>query len=165
MPYGFMEQHHTGHLLTVPLLSCLKQFFIAQDGYRQDAFDYQSIQIDSAVHWQGITAKQIVFCEGYHCSRNPWFSWLPLKPAKGEILTLSNRAELPDAILNYGNWLLPLESGTIRIGATFDREQIDNRPSLQGKDNLLNAIKAYSPSLAQSEVMGSPSRYSPLYDG
>lgn len=152
-PYGFIRQYETGHLLTASLLSHLQQFFKERNSYRQDSVDYPSIQVDSVVSWKGIAAKQLIFCEGYHASHNPWFSWLPLRPAKGEILTLSNPMKIPNAILNYGNWLLPLGSGTMRIGATFDREQIDTQPSVQGRQTLLGALKAYSPSLAQSVVL------------
>lgn len=152
-PYGYIQQYETGHLLTTSLLSCLKQFFIERNSYRQDIVVYQSIHVDSVVSWKDITAKQLIFCEGYHASHNPWFSWLPLRPAKGEILRLSNPVEIPNAILNYGNWLLPLGDGTMRIGATFDREQIDTQPSVQGRETLLNTLKAYSPSLAQSVVI------------
>lgn len=151
--YGFIEQRQTGHLSTMPLLTQLKQFFSERNAYRQTTVDYQAIQLDSVVHWQDITAKQVVFCEGYQASQNPWFSWLPLQPAKGEILTLANEALIPNVILNYGNWLLPGGSGKIRVGATFDREHIDTQPSELGKQTLLNALKPYSPHLAQSKIV------------
>jgi glycine/D-amino acid oxidase-like deaminating enzyme len=152
-PFGFIGQRQAGHLLTVPLLTRLKQFFIGHDGYRQGIVDYQAIQFDSSVYWQGIAAKQVIYCEGYQGSQNPWFSWLPFQPAKGEILTLAHQVELPDAILNYGNWLIPVESGKVRVGATFDREHLDTRPSQQGKGALLNRLKPLCPSLAQSTVV------------
>jgi glycine/D-amino acid oxidase-like deaminating enzyme len=153
MPFGFIEQRQTGHLLTAPLLTHLKQFFIERNSYRQVAVDYQAIQLDSVVHWQGITAKQLVFCEGYQGSQNPWFSWLPFQPAKGEILTLAHQVELPDAILNDGNWLIPVEPGKVRVGATFDRVNINIHPTLQGKESLLNALKPLCPALAQATVV------------
>ncbi|MEQ1484934.1 FAD-binding oxidoreductase [Methyloglobulus sp.] len=152
-PFGFIEQRQTGNLLTVPLLTHMKQFFIERHSYRQDVVDYKAIQLGSIVHWQDITAKQVVFCEGYQASQNPWFSWLPFQPAKGEILTLEHQVELPDMILNYGNWLLPFESGKVRIGATFDRENINTQVSEQGKQTLLKTLKSYSPGMAQSRIV------------
>jgi glycine/D-amino acid oxidase-like deaminating enzyme len=152
-PFGFIEQHQTGHLLTVPLLARLKQCFIECNSYRQDAVAYQAIQFDSSVHWQDITAKQLIFCEGHQASQNPWFSWLPFQPAKGEILTLAHQSVFPDAIINFGNWLIPIESGKVRVGATFDRENIDTQPGAQGKGALLNALKPVNPILARSSVI------------
>lgn len=152
-PFGFVEQHQTGHLDTIPLLSHLKQFFISLNCYRQAKLDYQAIQITSAVHWQDIVAKQLIFCDGHHASQNPWFSWLPFQLAKGEILSLSHQADLPDAILNYGNWLLPISPGIARLGATFSWEFSDSLPSQQGRQSLLNSLKPYSPSLAQAAII------------
>ena len=152
-PFGFIGQHQTGHLLTVALLARLKQYFMERTSYRQANVDYQAIQIDSAVHWQDIVAKQVIFCEGHQGSNNPWFSWLPFQLAKGEILTLAHQTILPDAILNYGNWVLPLAPDNVRIGATFDREYVDLQPSTQGRKALLNALKPYSLSLANSNIV------------
>jgi glycine/D-amino acid oxidase-like deaminating enzyme len=152
-PFGFIEQRQTGYLLTAPLLTHLKQFFIERHSYRQGFVDYKAIQLGFIVHWQDITAKQVVFCEGHQGSQNPWFSWLPFQPAKGEILTLEHQLELSDTILNYGNWLLPFESGKVRIGATFDRENINTQVSEQGKQTLLKTLKPYSPRMAQSRIV------------
>jgi glycine/D-amino acid oxidase-like deaminating enzyme len=153
IPFGLIRQRQTGHLLTVPLLACLKQFFIEHNGYRQGALDYQAIQFDSSVHWQDIAAKQVIFCEGYQGGQNPWFSWLPFQSAKGETLTLVHQVELPDAILNFGNWLIPVEPGKVRMGATFDREHLNAHPSQRGKETLLNTLTPLCTSLAQSTVV------------
>ncbi|MDO9424683.1 MAG: FAD-binding oxidoreductase [Methylobacter sp.] len=152
-PFGFMEQKQTGYLLTEPLLSCLKTFFIAQDSYRQADFDYRDIQLEPSLHWQDISPKQIIFCEGCQATQNPWFSYLPFQPVKGEILTLEHQTELPDKILNYGNWLIPLNDHRIRIGATFDRENLNIQATEQGKNDLLNALKQISPGLTHTTLV------------
>ena len=152
-PFGFLEQKQTGYLLTRPLLSCLKAFFIAQDSYRQADFDYQDVRLQPSLHWQDIYPKHIIFCEGYKATQNPWFSWLPFQPVKGEILTLEHQTELPDKILNYGNWLIPLNDHRIRIGATFDRENLDTQTTEQGKNDLLHALNQISPALNDATVI------------
>ncbi|MGZ8175340.1 MULTISPECIES: NAD(P)/FAD-dependent oxidoreductase [Methylobacter] len=152
-PFGFLEQKQTGYLLTRPLLSCLKAFFIANDSYRQADFDYRDIQLQPSLRWLDIAPKQIIFCEGYQATQNPWFSWLPFQPVKGEILTLEHQTELPDKILNYGNWLIPLNTHQIRIGATFDRENMDTQATEQGKNDLLNAFSQVAPGLTQATLI------------
>jgi hypothetical protein len=152
-PFGFLQQKQTGYLLTRPLLTCLKDFFIARECYRLADVDYQDIQLLPSLRWQGVFPKQIIFCEGYHATKNPWFSWLPFQPAKGEILTLEYQTELPDKILNYGNWLIPLNSHHIRIGATFDRENLDTLPTERGKNDLLNTLKPIFANLAQATLI------------
>jgi len=152
-PFGFLEQKQTGYLLTRPLLSCLKAFFIAQNSYRQTDFDYRDIQLQPSLRWQDIAPKQIIFCEGYQAMQNPWFCWLPFQPVKGEILTLEHRIELPDKILNYGNWLIPLNAHQIRVGATFDRDNLDTEATEHGKNDLLNTLSQISADLTHSTLI------------
>ena len=152
-PFGFIEQLQTGHLLTVPLLAHLKNYLTGQNALRQASFDCQDITTDDEISWQDIKAKQVVFCEGHQATHNPWFSWLPWRPVKGEILTLNHPTKLPDAILNYGHWLLPSTQCKVRVGATFDREHIDCQPTEAGKNLLLKALAHYHPRLAQLSII------------
>ncbi|MGZ8162400.1 MAG: NAD(P)/FAD-dependent oxidoreductase [Methylobacter sp.] len=152
-PFGFIQQNQTGYLLTKPLLSCLKNFFISRNSYRLENLNYSDIQLKPSLRWQDIYARQIIFCEGYHAINNPWFSWLPFQPVKGEILTLEHQTELPDKILNYGNWLIPLNNHQIRIGATFDRENLDTRPTGPGREQLLNALNQISANLKHATLI------------
>jgi glycine/D-amino acid oxidase-like deaminating enzyme len=151
--FGFLEQKQTGYLLTRPLLTCLKDFFIDRRCYRQVNIDYLDIHLQPALRWQDISPKQIIFCEGYHAVNNPWFCWLPFQPVKGEILTLEHQGQLPDKILNYGDWLIPLDSRHFRIGATFDRENLDTFSTGHGKNALLNALKSVSANLATESTL------------
>lgn len=152
-PFGLLEQQQTGYLLTRPLLDSLKEFFIAQNSYRQAEFDYRDLQLQASLRWQDIAPKRIIFCEGYRAAQNPWFSWLPFQPAKGEILTLEHQTELPNKILNYGNWLIPLNSRQIRVGATFDRENLDAQITEQGKESLLKALGQISANLIDAPLI------------
>ena len=151
-PFGFLEQKQTGYLLTRPLLSCLKAFFIANNSYRQADFDYRDVQLQPSLRWLDIAPKQIIFCEGHQATQNPWFCDLPFQPVKGEILTLEHQISLPDKILNYGNWLIPLNARQIRIGATFDRENLDTRTTEQGKNELLAALSQVSTGLTKATL-------------
>jgi glycine/D-amino acid oxidase-like deaminating enzyme len=158
-PFGAVTQQQTGYLLTRPLLACLKDFFMAKGCYQQAVFDVADIQLQPTVCWQGIVAKRIIFCEGYHAMRNPYFAYLPFQPVKGEILTLAHRDSLPDAILNYGQWLIPLlmtasplkdwqscsNLQLVRIGATFDWQNLNNHATELGKQSLLNGLKTVLP--------------------
>ena len=153
-PYGFLQQKQTGYLLTRPLLSCLKDFFIERGCYRSTAVDYQDIQLQPSLRWQDINFKQIIFCEGHQATKNLWFSWLPFQPVKGEILTLQHQSSLPDNILKFGDWLIPLDNRHIRVGATFDRENLDTKPTEFGKNALLmNMHKIFSATSSFDEAL------------
>jgi glycine/D-amino acid oxidase-like deaminating enzyme len=134
-------------------LNCLKKFFIEKNSYRQADFGYQDIQLQPSLRWQDLYPKQIIFCEGYLATQNPWFSYLPFQPVKGEILMLEHQTELPDKILNYGNWLIPLNDHQIKVGATFDRENMNTLPTEQGKNDLLTALSKVSPDLTRATLI------------
>jgi glycine/D-amino acid oxidase-like deaminating enzyme len=136
-----VTQQQTGYLLTRLLLRCLTDFFITKDCYQRAVFDVADIQLQPTLHWQGISPKRIIFCEGYHASHNPYFAWLPFQAVKGEILTVTHRHPLPDTILNYGQWLIPLNPYQARIGATFDWKNLNNQPTELGKNTLLDGFK------------------------
>jgi glycine/D-amino acid oxidase-like deaminating enzyme len=131
----------------------LKAFFIAKDSYRRADFDYSDVHLQPPLRWHDIAPKQIIFCEGYKATRNPWFSWLPFQLAKGEIVTLKHQIELPDKILNYGNWLIPLNNHRIRIGATFDRKNLDTQTTERGKNDLLIALNQISSGLIDATLI------------
>jgi glycine/D-amino acid oxidase-like deaminating enzyme len=144
-PFGYLEQTHTGFLLTRPLLNRLKAFFISRNCYLQADFSYPDLEFKPTLRWGDFSPRQIIFCEGFRSAQNPWFRWLPFQPVKGEILTLQHQAVLPDKILNYGNWLIPLSDHLVRIGATFDRGCQDTLPTEQGKNELLTALSRFVP--------------------
>lgn len=147
-----LEQKQTGYLLTRALLSTLKAYFIDLNSYRQTTFDYREVQFRPSLQWRDLKPKRIVFCEGFKAMYNPWFSHLPFQPAKGQILTLETGSALPEYILNYGNWLVPIGTGRFRTGATFERDTIDTTVTESGKHELLQALASINVRLAAATV-------------
>ena len=153
-PLGVLEQRQTAYLLIPLLLAALKQFFIAQNSYRQHDFDFRALQLKPELRWQAFQPKQIIFCEGYLMRYNPWFSWLPLQPAKGEILTLASLENLaPDKILNYGKWLIPLGNNLYKTGATFEPQHLNTHCSDAAKQQLLDALHNILPDMKAAQVI------------
>ncbi len=148
-PFGYVEQMQTGYLLTRSLLASLKNFFIEKSCYRQIRLDYRDIQFQHRLRWRDLCPEQIIFCEGFQVNHNPWFSWLPLRPVKGEILTLERPIGLPDQLINYGHWLLPVDSRQIRLGATFDRENINTVTTEEGRAELMTGCEKLFPWIRQ----------------
>jgi glycine/D-amino acid oxidase-like deaminating enzyme len=152
-PFGILTQKQTGYLITRQLLGCLKQFFISKNSYRLANFDYRELQLEPSLSWQSLHPKQIIFCEGHNATMNPWFSYLPFQLVKGEILTLEHQNQLPDKLLNFQHWLIPLNKTQFRIGATFDRDNLNNLPTELGKHELLNALGALLPQLGSTNLL------------
>ena len=106
--HGGITQHHTAWLDTNILLNALSQYFEENNMITYRKFEAQN------------TDQIIIYCEGYRMIHNPLFSQLPLQPAHGEIITCNTNNNLPNAIINKGKWLLPINKNTCKVGATFD---------------------------------------------
>lgn len=151
--FGFVDQKQTGYLDTRPLLACLRVFLRARNAYFQAAFDPYELNLDGEPGWQDFKPRRIIFCEGFRMRDNPWFSWLPLQPAKGEILTFSHRFAIPDRILNDGHWLVPVGRNAVRIGATFDRENIDMDTTDSAKTELAAVGRRFFAGLQDADLV------------
>lgn len=146
--FGILIQKQTGYLLTRPLLNALKQYFISSNAYFKTTMKYSDIEFTPYLHWKNFQPSHIIFCEGHSATNNPWFSWLPFQPVKGEIITANAPIKLPQTILNYGHWLIPLDSYQFRTGATFDRESLDTTITEKAKAKLLESLQHVCPDIS-----------------
>lgn len=144
-PFGILKQQKTGYLLTKPLLKDLKNYFISIHAYIQAEIKYNDIALTPHLHWRNIRPKKIIFCEGYLACNNPWFSWLPFQLAKGEIISATTTQFIPQNILNYGHWFIPLNSHQFRTGATFDSVNLNLTPTKTAKEALLTSLHQVYP--------------------
>jgi glycine/D-amino acid oxidase-like deaminating enzyme len=141
-PEGGFVQRHTGYMDTCALMDGFRDHLREINSYRESEFDWGELQVtETGVIWRDISAERIIFCEGYQGMHNPWFKWLPFQPAKGEILSVEIQEELPRYIINAGRWLMPRGGHTYRLGATYDREQLDEEPTVSGRQTLLAALE------------------------
>ncbi|MGR9052049.1 MAG: NAD(P)/FAD-dependent oxidoreductase [Gammaproteobacteria bacterium] len=150
---AILEQKRSGYISTRPLLEHFKSYFETLGAYCRTTLDYQDIELRPRLRWRDVRPHYIVFCEGYKVIDNPWFGRLPFQPAKGRILTLLTEQRLPDAILNYAHWLLPLETGFFRTGATFEHGANDISGDEYGRKQLLDSLAGVAPHLASARVL------------
>lgn len=152
-PFGMLQQRQTGYLKTRQLLSRLRDFFVANDCYRQVTLDYREIKFKPYLQWRDLRPQHIVFCEGYRATVNPWFGRLPFQLAKGEIISCKTDAVYPDQIVNFGYWMIPTEPHQFRIGATFDPVNLDTQPTKHASNQLRQALVEVCPSIQPIEIV------------
>ncbi len=140
-PLGGLVQTQTGYLDTNALLEGVRDYLLASDHYRQQEISREGIKpVGEGVSFEGIRCRRAIYCEGYKARQNPWFDWLPFQPAKGEILSLEIEEPLPDVIINAGKWLMPRGGNNYRLGATYERQQLDEQPTEAGRKELLSSL-------------------------
>jgi glycine/D-amino acid oxidase-like deaminating enzyme len=79
----------------------------------------------------------VIFCEGWQVLNNPYWSFIPHNPAKGEMLLVRFQEPIPrDRIYNQSCWAQPIKDDLWRVGATYSWSSFDGVPSLDGAAHL-----------------------------
>ena len=91
----------------------------------------------------GVRAGRLIFCEGIDATSNPWFRSVRFKPAKGEILTVRIPGLNENRVVHRGVWLAPRGGELFRVGSTYEWQQLDNRPTAAGRDEILSLLREF----------------------
>lgn len=112
--------------------------------YLEEEFNYNQLSITPEnITYKNINAKHIVFCEGHLISKNPYFNWVPMKPAKGDTLIIeSEDITLTKDIFNKGFFMMPLGSQQFKVGATYEWNNLNDEPTEKGKAELIKKINS-----------------------
>ncbi len=120
----------------VPLmLDVLKNYFIKLEQYQETNFDFDALTINTdTVVYQSKSYRKIVFCDGFQALNNPFFSWLPFNPVKGQTLTTQINDYTLTEIVNQGIWILPLNDlGLCKVGSTYTWDKLDDEITAEGR--------------------------------
>ena len=154
-PVGGFLQKRTGYIDLPALLAALRQWLHESGSLLETGLSYDQIETDTTgVNVAGLRAQRLVFCEGARLRFNPWFRQLPLAPDKGEILNLRVAGWHPRHIINGAYWVVPLQNGEVRLGATHEHRLLDNGATELGKRTLIAGLEALLPSAYAKRVTG-----------
>jgi glycine/D-amino acid oxidase-like deaminating enzyme len=137
---GHVIIRHGGFLRTDETIMAYRQRLRVAQLLFELSFDHSQLQLnEQGVKYGDITADRAIFCEGRHISENPWFNWLPMRPTKGQMLTVRTEAELaPDKVYNQQFYLFPSRTeGHFRLGATYEWNDLDEETTDAARDELL----------------------------
>ena len=140
--FGFGNVNGTGRIDTKKLLKVYRAFLLEEHKIRFEKFEYHQIEFQkNGVQYKNIEANKIVFCEGFGMKKNPFFKDLPIKEAKGELITI----HAPDLDINFllksTLFVLPLGNNQYKVGATFNWKDKTSNPSEEGKQELVEKLK------------------------
>jgi glycine/D-amino acid oxidase-like deaminating enzyme len=140
--FGYGEVRHSAQVEIGALVAAYRQYLEGKDAYREEAFDYQQLQLGAeGVVYQDITADTLVFCEGRWAKGNPFFSYLPFHGDKGEVLIV----RIPEAgfekILKQGIFIVPLSDGRYWVGSNYVKSPADDAPTAAGESFLRSALE------------------------
>lgn len=139
--FGYGKVLGTGRIDTKTLLEDYRSYLSDKGLLVSDSFDYNQVQFnEESVNYNSIKASRIVFCEGFGIKRNPFFNYLPLQEAKGELITIHSPELEIDFVLKSSVFIMPLGSDLFKVGATFKWSDKTNTPTKEGKLELLQKL-------------------------
>lgn len=139
--YGVVK--HCGNIDLDTFLTETENYLRQHQLIENESFSYAELEIkNDHLLYKSIPAKHILFCEGFQVVKNPFFSWLPLKPVKGEVLEIqSHDLDLKHDIFNRDGFVLPLGNNRYKIGATYNWSDLSENPTEEGRHELMEKLK------------------------
>jgi len=124
------------------VVKTMKTYFQEKGKIRSELFDYQLLEIGAtSVQYKDITAKKVIFCEGYRAAQNPWFTHLPFESAKGEVLIIRIPSLKTPDIIKKHLFIVPLENDLFWFGSNYEWDDLSNETTQTGKDRLVEQLK------------------------
>ncbi|MBC9794834.1 NAD(P)/FAD-dependent oxidoreductase [Sinomicrobium weinanense] len=141
-PHGFGEVWHTGRIAVRELREKYTGTLLAQHRLRKEHLYYEALTFtEDGVQYQDIKARHIVFAEGFGMMSNPFFNTLPLRGAKGELLTIKAPELKLQAIIKSSVFLIPLGGDHYKVGATYNWKDKTNETTSHGREELLAKLR------------------------
>lgn len=128
----------------------LNEYFQTKD------FNFSDIFISTDfIEYQSNKYKKVIFCEGKHGATNPYFSYLPFNPCKGEILEVALNEPIEYAI-HSNKMLVPNLLGNYFFGSTYSWNDEDFSNTESGihelEKSLSELVQSDSYSIIQTKA-------------
>ena len=122
-PFGGATFLGGGSVDVAGLIEAYQEKLKRENRYSEVDIDYSEFQFDDdGVSWQGEKYAGLICCEGWHASKNPFFSWLPFALTTGEMVEVEIPNLSQEYIVNKNAFLLPLGGERFLVGASFSRK-------------------------------------------
>lgn len=140
---GFGKVSGTGRVLVTKVLDDYKEYLIQKKQYRTEAFHYEDLKNEGdQIEYKKITAKRIVFAEGYGIKNNPFFNELPLVGSKGEMLFIKAPELNLTEQIKSSLFVLPVGDDVYWVGATFNRTNKSLDITEEGRQELVEKLNS-----------------------
>ena len=141
--FGYGKLQKTGRIDTKKLLEDYRTYLSLNDKLRKEAFEYEAlISCEDNVEYKDIEASKIIFCEGFGLQKNPFFNYLPMQEAKGELLIIHAPTLKVDFLIKAAVFVMPIGDDLFKVGATFNWKDKTIKPSKEGKLELIEKLES-----------------------
>lgn len=141
-PFGLGKVLQTGRLDMKTYLQESINRWQNEGVFYHRTFDYNQLKVEeNVICYQTVLAKNIVFCEGYGVTKNPFFNYLPMKPCKGETLTFYAPDLQLDEIVKSDGVILPMGDGIYKIGSTYQWDDLTDTITEKSRAELIEKLE------------------------
>lgn len=141
-PFGGLVIGQSGYLDADGWVSAVREVLIEQNAYRLEHFDEEQLEVGEAISYRNISASRIIFCNGLAATKSRWFGWLPLRPLKGEVITVRMTFDA-SRIISRGVYIVPgREEGIFIIGSTYQHIPFEEQPTDEARTQLAGRLAA-----------------------
>ena len=120
----------------------IHQYLTEHDAIRSEKLNYNELEITTnAIRYRDIETEMVIFSEGYQSFRNPYFSYLPHVPVKGELLEVKIEDFQIDFILKAGVFIVPIGEDKFWIGSNYIKDFENEEPTEEGRTDLIKKLQ------------------------
>jgi glycine oxidase len=134
---GFSFVTESGNIDTAHFINSTRKWLEEKHNFIEERFDHTQLEFpEDGFRYKEISARKIIFCEGFLKSANSLFDFIPFKPAKGEVMTIECEDLKTEHILQKGIFILPLGNSRFKCGATYEWNDLSQEVTSKGQSEL-----------------------------
>lgn len=135
--FGGLLLKQCGYLNTLQYLKSVRTYLGSVARVVEERFMEELLEINGQhIAYRQWKARKIIFCLGERSTTSMWFKDLPIRPLKGETLTIKTDWK-KDVILNRGVYMVPgMVSGEFRVGATYNLDDLTPEITAEAREEL-----------------------------
>ena len=143
-PFGFGKVNQCGRLDTAYFINAYREYLNEKGLFTNARFDYTSLEIlSNGIKYKGVSAKKIIFCEGFGVLQNPFFNYLPLNGTKGELITIHAPDLKLNQIIKSAVFVIPLGDDLYSVGSTYAWDDKTGLPTEGAREELESKLKRF----------------------
>lgn len=144
--FGSGLVHRGGYVDLKVLLPGFRKWLESKGWFAEETVEDHDIEVNPiGVRVGQHSADHLIFCRGVRDVESPFWSHLPLKPAKGEILVVKAPELSQESVHNNGKFVLPVGDSKFRTGSTYTWDDINEEPTEEGKQQILAKFQELHP--------------------
>jgi len=141
-PFGGLLLKGCGYLDVPTFVKKTRDFLTLSHSFREAHFDESKVEfINSKISYGELVAGKIIFCNGLGSLQNHFFKSIPLRPLKGETLSIQIDDTL-ERVYNRGVYVVPSRPGVYKVGATYNTKDKNDGTTENGRAELVEKLNS-----------------------